>query len=151
MAIELKLSLDLLICVIHHWMGIQSIKARKHKRNQNQKTKTYFVCPYLTSLEVLLFCCKLGQVCLEETWSLDTICVIRQAKRIYRWQTFIFSTIQLKSCKRNDMMTGTIWAALMLFVLFCCCVIWGISLWVCPTLFNVTTKAATVTKTKHKT
>lgn len=131
----------------HHWMGIWSVTARKCKRTENQKTKTYFVCTYFTSLKVLLLCCQLGQV-----WSLNTICMIKQAKRIYRWETFIFSTVQPETGQeKRDKITGTIWAALLFCFLFCCCVSCGISLGVCPTLFNLTTKAVTGTQTKYKT
>lgn len=113
----------------HHWMGIQSVIANNRKRAEAQKPKTFFVCPCLSSLLVLcvLFCCQLRQVCLEETWSLDAICVIRHANWIYRWETFIFGTVRPQPCKeKHDKITGTIWGCISVFWVFlgffCSCV-----------------------------
>lgn len=71
---------------------------------------------------------------------------MRQAKKIYRWKTFIVSVVQLETGKeKQDKITGTIWAALLFF---CCCVNWGSNLRLFVTS-HMKTKAATGIHTKY--
>lgn len=111
-----------LLMRLHHWMGIQSVTARRCERTESQRTKTHFVCPpFSLPLRYFFFSFyrQLVQVCQEETQSLHTICVGWQEKRIYRWDAFVFSRVKPQTGKeKHKKITGTIWAALLFVVCF---------------------------------
>lgn len=130
----------------YHWYICHSLTRWEFSpKTKNGKRKSFRVSRFYFPRGVLI-CCQMGQATEEETQSLGTICAMRQAKKIYRWKTFIVSVVQLEPGKeKQDKITATIWAALLFF---CCCVNWGSNL----RLFvpsQMKTKAATGIHTKY--
>lgn len=96
----------------HDCMCIHSLLARKRKSTAKETAKVWL---YFLGCALGLVCCEPGQ----RQRGLDTICVTRQAKNSYRWETFILGMEQPRTGKeKHGRITGTIWSSMLLLLNF---------------------------------